>query len=100
MFAAARGAAGTLAHVLRLAVDVHDQRFQLLLEGHVVVRAAQPALAAELVERDAADRAGLLVELGQFFGRLPDGHLLDVLGKRRRHARAAPDGSLGGEAVR
>ncbi len=52
-----------------------------LLEADVVVRAAQPALAAELVERDAADRAGLLVELGQLLGRLADGHLL---GQRRR----------------
>ena len=53
--AAPSGTARALAHVLRLAVDVQDQRFQLLLEADVVVRAAQPPLAAELVKRDAAD---------------------------------------------
>ena len=61
-----------LAHVLRFAVDVQDQRLQLGLEADVIVRAAQPALAAELVEGDAADRAGLLVQLGQLLGRLAD----------------------------
>ena len=45
-------------------------------KANVVVRAAQPALVAELVKRDAAHRAGLLVELGQLLGRLPDGQLL------------------------
>ena len=38
------GAVRPLAHVLRLAVDVDDQRLQLGLEADVIVRAAQPAL--------------------------------------------------------
>ena len=45
-------------------MNVHDQRLQLGLEGDVIVRAAQAALAAELVKRDPADRTGLLVEAG------------------------------------
>ena len=65
-----------LARVRRLAVDVHHQRLQLLLEEDVVVRAAEPPLVAELVERDAAHRTGLLVQLGQLFGGLADGKLL------------------------
>ena len=73
----------TLAHVLQFAVDVQDQRFELRLEANVIVRAAQPALAAELVKRDAAHRAGLLIELRQFLGGLADGHLM---GQHRRHA--------------
>ena len=51
-----------------------DQRLQLLLEADIVVRAAQAALVAEFEERDAANRAGLLVEPGQLLGRLPHGH--------------------------
>ncbi len=58
------------------------------LEADVVVRAAQPPLAAELVEGDPADRAGLLIQLGQLLGRLADGHLLGhLLGQGRGHAR-------------
>ena len=86
LFAAARRAAGSLADVFRLAVNIHDQRFQLGLEGHVIVRTAEAALAAEFVKSDPAHRTGLLVEVGQFFGRLPDGHLLHLLGQRRGHA--------------
>ena len=81
------GATRPLADVLRLAVDVHDQRLQLGLEADVVVRAAQPPLAAELVERDAAYRASLLVQPGQLFRRLTDRHLLRQHG---RHARPRP----------
>ena len=36
------------------------------------MRTSQPALVAELVKRDSANRAGTLVEPGQFLGRLPD----------------------------
>ena len=72
--------------MLRLAVNIHDQRLQLGLEGHIIVRAAQAALAAEFVKSDPAHRTGLLVEVGQFFGRLPDGHLLHLLGQCRGHA--------------
>ncbi len=72
--------------MFRLAVNIHDQRLQLGLEGHVIVGAAEPALAAELVKRDPAHRTGLLVEMGQFFGRLADGHLLHLLGQGRGHA--------------
>ncbi len=60
------------------------------LKADVVVRAAQPALAAELEERDPADRAGLLIDLGQLLGGLADGHLLGhLLGQGRRHAADA-----------
>ena len=75
---------GPLAHVLQFAVDIEDQRLQLVLKAHVIVRAAQPALAAEIVERDPAHRAGLLVQLGQLLGRLPHGHLLHLLRQRAR----------------
>ena len=47
---------GRLPTCSQLAVDVHDQRFQLLLKADVIVRAAQPPLVAELEERDPADR--------------------------------------------
>ena len=87
----------TLAHVLDLPVDVEDQRLQLALEAHVVVRAAQPSLAAELVERDAADRAGLLIQPRQFLGRLADGHLLGhLLRQHGGHARRPPVVSFAG----
>ena len=49
------------------------------------MRAAQAALAAEFVKSDPAHRTGLLVEVGQFLGRLPDGHLLHLLGQGRGH---------------
>ena len=39
---AVRAALGHFADVLRLVVDVHQQRLELLLEEDVVVRAAQP----------------------------------------------------------
>ena len=52
------------------AVDVQDQRLQLGLEADVVVRASQSPLVAELVERDSADRAGLLIQSIQLVGGL------------------------------
>src|SRR5207249_1837774 len=51
-----------LADVARLAVDVLQQRRQLLAELLVVVRAAQPAGVAELHELDAAVRTLALVQ--------------------------------------
>src|SRR5262249_10878584 len=42
--------AGPLANVLRLAVNVRDQRRQLALEIDIVVRATQATLIAELVK--------------------------------------------------
>ena len=46
------------------------------VEAHVVVRAAEPALLAELKKRDAAHRARPLVEPRQLLGRLADGQVL------------------------
>src|SRR5947207_4006983 len=72
----------------RLAVDISDQWLQLFFEAHVVVRAAEPPLVAELVKRNPADRAGPLVEPGQLFGSLADGQLLrQCPGDGRRAAR-------------
>ena len=73
-----------LADVPRLAVDVQEQRLQLRGEADVVVRAAEPALLAELQERDAAHRAGPLVEPGQLLGRLADGQMLGQQAGHRR----------------
>ena len=88
LFAPLRAPLGDLADVLVLAVDIEDQRLQLALEADVVVRTAQPALVAELVEGDPADRAGLLIQLRQLLGGLTDGHLLGhLLGQGRGHAR-------------
>src|SRR6185312_3404762 len=67
-----RRAAGALADVGAFAVNVQDQGVEFLLKADVVVRAAQPALIAELEKRDPADRAGLLVEPGQFLRRAAD----------------------------
>ena len=55
---------------------VDQQRFQFLREAHVIVRATEPTLMTKLIERDAAHRASLLVQLGQILGRLSDCQLL------------------------
>ncbi len=65
-----------LAHVRQFAVDVHNQRIERVLETNVIVGAAQAPLAAELVKSNAAYRARLLIQLGQLFGGLADGHLV------------------------
>ena len=70
------------ADVARFAVDVQQQRLELGGEADVVVRAAEAALLAEFEERDAADRAGALVEPGELFGRFADGQ---VLGQQAGH---------------
>jgi hypothetical protein len=70
-----------------LVVNADDQRFELSLEEDVVVRAAQPALAAELVEGDSADRARLLIQAGQFLGGLADRHLICESGGHACHGR-------------
>src|SRR5437762_10560910 len=57
-----RQAAGRLPHVAGLAVDVLQEREQLVAELLVVVRAAEPARVAELDELDPADRALPLLE--------------------------------------
>ena len=74
---------GTLADVLASRRGCSRSAARARLEADVVVRAAEPALVAELVKRDAADRAGPLVEPGQFLGRLADGQLL---GQHAGHA--------------
>ena len=81
---------GVLPVCSDLAVDVQDQRLQLAA-GNKCSRADSPdALAAKLIERDPADRTTLLIQRGQFFGRLPDrhllGHLLHLLRQTGRHA--------------
>ena len=76
LFGAAGAELGHFADVPGFAVDVHEQRLKLGREVHVIVRAAEPALFAELQERDAANRARPLVEPGQFFGGLSDRQVL------------------------
>ena len=75
--AGARRALGKLAGVLRLAVDVFEQRLELFGKRDVVVRAAQTPLAAKLAKRNAAVRADQVLELfgGRvtLFGRLVGG---------------------------
>ena len=81
---------GPLADVLASRRECWRSAAQLFLETDVVVRAAQPALVAELVERDAAHRARPLIELGQLFGRLAE---LQLLGQHVRPALGATAGS-------
>src|SRR5262245_12258000 len=73
-----------LAGVLGLAVDISDQRRQLLLEADIIVRATQPALVAEFEEGDTADGAGPFVELGQLLGGLAE---LELFGEHIRQRR-------------
>ena len=50
-----------LTDVLRVAVNALEQRDQIVVEDFVVVSTPQPPLAAELLERDAAEGARLAV---------------------------------------
>lgn len=65
-----------LARMLNRAVDVQNQRFELMLEKHIVVRATQSPLIAEFIESDSAHRAGPLIELRELLGGLIDVQLL------------------------
>jgi hypothetical protein len=75
-FYAGNGPMRMLAHMRQLAVNAHYQRFELSFEADIIVWATEPPLTAKLVKRNSADRARLLIELGQFFGRLTDCHLM------------------------
>ena len=50
------GVFGTLAEMFGLAVDVHQQRFELFGEADVIAGAAEATDFTKLKERDAADR--------------------------------------------
>ncbi len=67
---------GSLSHVLRRAVNVHDQRFQLLAKTDVIVWTAESTGMPELIERHPADRAGPLVQPRQILSRLPHFQML------------------------
>ncbi len=58
-----------LTYVLLSAMDVHKQRFEVLLEDHVVIGAAKSPPFSKLGKSYSAHRASLLVGLGQFAGR-------------------------------
>jgi hypothetical protein len=68
----------------RFAMDIHKQRFQVLGEANVIVRATETSLLAELEKCHAADRAGALIEPGEFFRRFTNGQML---GQQRSHGR-------------
>jgi len=87
---AALMAARPLADVLGLAVNIRDQGRQLLLEEHIIMRAAEAALIAEFIERNATGRTGPLIELRQLLGRLAKLQLLrQHAGQRGRDRRAS-----------
>ena len=65
-------------------MDVHKQRFEVLLEDHVVIGATKSPPFSKLGKRDAAHRASLLVGLGQFAGRF---FQLQLLRKQTREGR-------------
>ena len=61
LFAAAGCAVGSLADVFRLAMNIHDQGFQLGLEGHIIVRKRR-ALSSRVVilRKRSRSRSGRL----------------------------------------
>jgi hypothetical protein len=63
-----RFAARTLAYMLRLAMNVHNQRDEFSFEERVIVRAAQASLIAKLVKRHPTLGTGSLIQLRQLFG--------------------------------
>src|SRR5262245_1153885 len=74
----------------RFAVDIRDERRQLLFKVDIVMGAAEPALITELVEGNAADGARALVELGQFLRGLAELKLFREDIRQRRGNRRSP----------
>ena len=73
-------ALGNLAAMLGLAVNVFQERQQLILERDVVVRTTKPTLRSKLLERDATAWAGALIEFVQVlfrFGLGPRRHFIE-----------------------
>ena len=73
-----------LTYMLLSTMDVHKQRFEVLLEDHVVIGTAESTAFSKLGKRNAAHRASFLVGLGQFAGRF---FQLQLLGKQTRERR-------------
>ena len=67
---------GNFADVLRFPVNIDQQRLKFFRKANVIVWATESSLIAKLVERDPTHRTSLLVELREFFGRLPNRELL------------------------
>src|SRR4051812_26304608 len=99
LFRAARAEFRHFADVTRLAMDVEQQRLELIGEADIVVRAAEAALLAKLEEGNAADRAGALVEASELLGGFTNGQ---GLCPQNRPTRAYIGNSIppgGGESV-
>ena len=73
-----------LTYMLLSTMDVHKQRFEVLLEDHVVIGTAESTAFSKLGKRNAAHRASFLVGLGQFAGRF---FQLQLLGNQTRERR-------------
>ena len=71
LIGARRAPFGSFSLVRRFPVDVHEQRFQLLRETNVIVRATQPPLVSEFVKSNATHGAIPLVQLCQLLASFP-----------------------------
>ncbi len=70
--------------MLASAMDIEEQRFQVLLEDRVIIRATEPPRIAKLEECNSANRASFLIQLGELFGRLSQ---LKLFGQRTSDRR-------------
>ncbi len=79
-----------LSRMLQCAMNIDEQRLQIILEGNIIVSAAQSATFSEIGESNAAYWTSFFVSGRKFLGSLFDFQLFGQHARERRRRRSGP----------